>query len=534
MTIERPSAWLTAVPRSHLVVLAIALLVAVGARIAFWVVTDRVWEDALITLAHVRNLREGIGLTHHPGEGLVHGFTSALSVLIPLAGELLLPDSGLTALRLASLAAAAAAIACGFAIARHLHLSVWATAFVLAYLAVNQNQIFYGMAGMETQVATALLLAGALSVVRGHERLAGAVAGAAVLARPDMLLWAGLVMVWAARRGPMSLARVAIPAAIVVVPWIAFTTTYYGSPIPQTIVAKSVAYTMMPEAGAAADAWLQWAAERVPLAAGAVLRMFTPFYEDGMTVAAPIDAGWLAIVGLALVALTIRGVWLSLRVPDWWPVPAYLAAFLSYWVVALPLGYFTWYQPPFMALCAIHVGIALDRLPIRGRLMPAVASAVLAGSVAVHLPFSMPLDAAVQRDVELGVRRTTGLVLAEVVQPGEAVVAEAAGYLGWYSRVTLWDHPGLTSPTALAAVRALPRAERDVIGLSRVLRPAWLALRPAEWRELEQRYPATADCYVLEETVGTDREPVVELNGLARWNPDWGYLVLQRRGGCAA
>ena len=40
---------------------------AVLARVAFWLITDRVWEDALITVTHARNVVAGIGLTHHPG-----------------------------------------------------------------------------------------------------------------------------------------------------------------------------------------------------------------------------------------------------------------------------------------------------------------------------------------------------------------------------------------------------------------------------------------------------------------------------------
>ena len=513
-----------------------AVLLAFVVRLAFWVVTDRVWEDALITLAHVRNLREGLDLTHHPGEGLVHGFTSALSVLIPLAGEVVVPDSGLTMLRIASLLAGCGAVVVGFLVARDFNLGAWATAFVLVYLAVNQLQIFYGMAGMETQVATLLLLAGAYAVLREREAAAGLLAGLTILARPDLLLWAAIVVLWAWRRGLASLGRVALPAALVVAPWVLFTTIYYGSPIPQTIVAKGLAYTTVPELGSGAGAWLEWLGDRGPTAIFAVLRQFMPFYEDGNVVSAPIDAGLLAVVGLVMVALAIRGAWVSRATPNWWPVLAYLAGFLLYWVVLLPLGYFSWYQPPFMALTAVLIGIGLEHLPRAKRLptvVPAVLSVLLMVGVALHLPFSLPLDAATQRDVELGVRRTTGIYLAESVPAGEAVVTEAAGYLGYYSRVTLWDHPGLTSPTSLAAMRELPRAERTLTGMVNALQPPWLAIRPHEWRDLQQRYAATAACYEERTTIGQERAPVIELNGLARWNQDWAYLVLQRRAECS-
>ena len=83
----------------------IAMLAGVTARAVFWQMTHRMFEDGLITITHARNAAEGLGLTHHPGEGHVHGFTSALSVLVPLLGELVKPGGGgFVAIRLASMA----------------------------------------------------------------------------------------------------------------------------------------------------------------------------------------------------------------------------------------------------------------------------------------------------------------------------------------------------------------------------------------------------------------------------------------------
>src|SRR3954447_24798000 len=131
-----------AIPR----VLVLAIVAAIGARLAFWIVTDRIWEDALITVTHARNLVAGLGLTHHPGEPVTHGFTSALSVLIPLVGEAVVHGSGIFVLRVVSLVASVAALVFAYRIAGRLKLGTWPTVLVLAYLALDQNQIFYGMA----------------------------------------------------------------------------------------------------------------------------------------------------------------------------------------------------------------------------------------------------------------------------------------------------------------------------------------------------------------------------------------------------
>ena len=70
-------------------------------------------------------------------------------------------------------------------------------------------------------------------------------------------------------------------------------------------------------------------------------------------------------------------------------------------------------------------------------------SAALATGVAIHLPFSIPLDARVQHDVEYGSPGGRPVCTWLTSCPeGEAVVAEAAGYFGYYGRMTLWDFPG--------------------------------------------------------------------------------------------
>ena len=80
------------------------------ARILYWAVTDRRLDDALITMKHAKNVADGVGLTHHLGEGgPVHGFTSVLSVLVPLPGELVADGGGFVLIRVVSLVAFVAA-----------------------------------------------------------------------------------------------------------------------------------------------------------------------------------------------------------------------------------------------------------------------------------------------------------------------------------------------------------------------------------------------------------------------------------------
>src|SRR5437773_11358635 len=212
---------------------------AVAARLVFWTTTNRMFEDGLTTITHARNVPLGLGLVHHAGEGNVHGFTSAIGVLIPLAGELVHQGSGMLAMRVASLIAVCIALVYARLICRDLRLGAFPTAFVLAYLAFDQNMIFYGMSGMETQVAVAIILAGVYHVRRQDLIASGLCLGLAPLARPEFVLWvAPTLMYLALRNRRLTIAAAAIPGAVVA-PRVIFTTAYYGSPIPNTIVGKS-------------------------------------------------------------------------------------------------------------------------------------------------------------------------------------------------------------------------------------------------------------------------------------------------------
>ena len=87
------------------------IVVGLIARIVFWAVTDRRIDDALITIKFDKNVADGVGLVHNLGDGHVQGFTSALSVLVPLPGELIAHGGGLFLIRLVSLVAFALAAA---------------------------------------------------------------------------------------------------------------------------------------------------------------------------------------------------------------------------------------------------------------------------------------------------------------------------------------------------------------------------------------------------------------------------------------
>ncbi|MBW4470999.1 MAG: hypothetical protein KME45_11440 [Stenomitos rutilans HA7619-LM2] len=495
----------------------LTLVAGLVARLSFWLYTDRVWEDSLITITHAVSAVSGLGLTHHYGEGRVHGFTSALSVLIPLAGEVIVPGAGLLMLRLASLLATVITITYAYLIAQKLNLNQWATFFAVSYLALSQYQIFYGMAGMETQVATAILLAGTYFVMEKQARLAGACLGLGLLVRPDFCLWvlpALLYFVWQNRKTGF---QAALMTLVVASPWFLFATFYYGSPIPHTIAVKSLIWSSPPPSLLAGiNAWLTWFSVQLTVVHAGSWKFFAPFVDAHFVLSTPIPQPILAAVAVLILSLALLGIWSTRKVRGLWVAIAYVVIFTIYYFAWVGNDYFSWYVIPFMALVVLFAAAGLhrlQRLSVAGSNLLAVTLAIL---FAVHIPFSFPIQAQVQQ-IENHVRKPLGEYLGQVVPHGEAVVSESAGYVGYYSRAKLYDFPGLTSPTALQALKQLPPEHRSLDAMINRLQPEWLVLRPIEFERLKKNYPTAAARCTVAKSFRTNVPQVSGRSTLTHW-----------------
>jgi hypothetical protein len=531
---------------------------ALLARIAFWLITNRVYEDGLTTVTHARNAALGLGLVHHLGEGPIHGFTSALSVSIPLVGELVRQGSGIFTMRIASLAFVCVTLVYARLICRDLGLGTFPTAFVLAYLAFDQNMIFYGMAGMETQVAVAILLAGVYHVRRQDLVASGVWLGLAPLVRPDFVLWVAPALVYLAIVNRRRAAAAAGIAMAVVAPWVVFTTAYYGSPIPNTIIAKSTINSTPPIlAHGSVVPWIEWLTNQVYGHIVLLVRYLEPFRGVWATTATPLPRVVLVAIAFAVLFFLALGLFESRRRRDLWPVIAFLGLFFAYRVYFLPtIPYFDWYMPPFLGALMIIVAVGMQRLstilPLVQKtmaapgmqrlsttlpLIPKAMAVVLSVAFAMHMPFSFPVERNVQL-IENQVRTNVGLYLRANVQSGQSVTSESAGYVGYFSGVKLYDYPGLTSKTSVRALKNLPPDRRALVDLVSVLQPDWLVLRPWELVSLQQNYPAVAADYrvekvfempgVPESTLDARNASSVSFGGLVETDIDLKFIVLKR------
>ena len=282
------------------------IVVGLIARIVFWAVTDRRLDDALITIKFDKNLADGFGLVHNLGDGHVHGFTSALSVLVPLPGELIYHGGGLLLIRLVSLGCFMLAAIYANRIAGELDVGRLPLAFALAYLALDQNQVFFGVAGMETQIAVAVLFGAIYYILAEDYARSGVTLGLAVLARPDFVLLLAPAYVFLVVRNARRSVRAAALTAAVVLPWIIFTTIYYGSPIPNTIAAKSLAFAPDFPGITHIGAWFDFLRDHISANQGS-WTLFGPFFEAAFIVKSPLAYGIAKAIAVIVAVLAVIG-----------------------------------------------------------------------------------------------------------------------------------------------------------------------------------------------------------------------------------
>jgi hypothetical protein len=510
------------------------MLGALIARAVFWLMTHRMFEDGLTTISHARNAVEGLGLTSHPGEGHVHGFTSALSVLVPLLGELAKPGGGgFVAIRLASMASVVIAIYAAHLIGRELQIPRWAMLFPLAYLAFDQNQIFYGMSGMETEMAVAIMLVSALVVMRERMALSGAMFGLCILVRPDFVLFvvpSFLYLAWGRRSRLRALLPTVAMGVGVAAPWFLFATLYYGSPIPRTIGAKLNRYLNPPSFSAGPEAWISYAWHQLQGSGEPVWHAFTPFLEDGLILRGPVSTWLLGDIAFVFIVLILVGIWRLLRVRKAFPLWSYAVIFLAYRVLVLPpFGYYEWYLGPFMAVVSVLAASGLTGVRLRiGSRTATVLAGALALAFAWHMPYTFVLEANVQKQVEDKVRKPLGLWLHANVPPGQSVTAEPAGYISWYGRVKLYDYPGLTSPTSYDALSHVSFSRNNIYELIRIVHPDWIVFRPNELAGFSTYEPSVAAKYhpVIEFKTAPESVHLVR-GGVTYINIDTDFIVLR-------
>lgn len=461
-------------------------------RLFFWAYTDRTWEDALITVLHSENFARGLGLTHvYPGLPPVHGFTSPLSLLIPLPFDMLHPGWGLLALKAVSalLAIPTVLLAAAIALQRNFRLDVRLVYLLCCYLAFEHHQVLWGMAGMETQMATFALFFAMYQALRLKPVMLGLSMALCLYARPDFAIFLIFMAAYVLVRDRRALRTSALVGAAAYTPWLLFTTLYYGSPIPNTIVAKGIGYglwTLSEPVFSSVFVSSFWGR--------AYWSLFMPlgpcFGGHGTGFVRFMDEGFLAHFWLVML---VFGALAMLREFDlFYVIPLGGAAAYSAYYIFCVQCIFGWYTVPFNAVnCLVLVlglGALFRWLVLPGRITMLSRAAWLGFILPfiIVLPKTFGAERDIQRYIENPVRKAMGQYLFEHKKPGDRVACEPLGYMAYYSRMPVYDFPGLASAEVTRFIRANPGG-RSLAGILDHFRPQWIALRQNEYQILTAR-----------------------------------------------
>lgn len=438
------------------IALAISVL-AVVSRLFIWLTVDFVWEDALITLRYVKNIIAGNGFVYNLGEHVLGTTTPGFAVILSTFGSMGI-EPLLTA-RIISLLSDA--ITCYLLVKLGIAIKKPNIGIIAALLlALWPTNITYAVSGMETSLATALMLMTFIAYSERRPGLAMCLSGLVVLTRPDGMI---LVCVLAAydflsRQHHIKWQHWALFTGILL-PWIIFGTIYFGSPIPNTIIAKSVTNRLNALTALQFNTYVS----------GLVQKLLLPVLFLGT-------------------ALTVR------RFPKLLPLTAWY--FIHNTAFILAGSNHQWHyrvtSPVYFLLIAIGISFLVEcvvsRLGNAQNQFLASSSRHAWGAISIILAFLLSVNLIPHQATLLqqqtclnGNRKAVGLWLQHNTAKDATVATEPIGYIGFYANRRMIDFPGLISPQVLPIYRG-GGGWFEVISR---LRPTHIVLREAEYRNLQ-------------------------------------------------
>lgn len=493
--------------------------------------TQHAWEDFFITLRTSRNLVEGNGLVFQPGERL-HTFTSPLGVLVPALGLWITGGSATGALwflRVVSALALAAGLVLLGRRTASLGLGSLGRFVCFGLILADAKMTDFSINGMETALLVffGIWFWTEVASPAGPRAVPLGLAAAGLMwTRPDAVILGvcmGLPFLLLRSKNEATpgikwpvLGRALLIGAALYLPWLVWAWSYYGTPVPHTIIAKA-AYT--PPVGLRDYLLLPL---QTLLGRSMLVDLFLPSYW--------VFGGWprFLVVLAQMLAAVVAFAWM---IPGWALAGrrASLAVFLGmFYLCSIIL--FPWYVPPWSLLGVIALAFGAEALAGRWpRTLPVVrtvAALIVVAQAGMWLATAWQMRVQ-QTVVESGMRRAIGEWLGRNARPGETVFLEPLGYIGYYSRLKTLDFPGLSSAEVVAAVRG---GAKSYAALIEKLQPDWIVLRPVEAaREDFKRRPVLNDYDLVRSwNVLPQLEAVTYLPGRP-WNEFEARFLLYRR-----
>jgi len=421
------------------------LLLLLLARISAWFALPLASEDAFITFRYARHFASGHGLVYNPGER-VFGFSSPAWTLWTALGYAAVRNPVLWTRVTTIVTDALTLLLVGHLLGREAErtgvrarTAAWCFTF---FFAVWPYFSVVAMSGMESSTMFTLIAMTAVMARRGS-LATGPLLGLLALWRPEGVACAAVLALGARPRDRV--VGIAVLAA-----GVAALTAYFGSPIPQSVIAKVSVYgTHGPWAG---RYWWGWA---------------LPLRFQGILVTG--EAGHLSALSVLLGPAAVAGaiaLWRRRTSALALVVGACLVVWLGYSL--LGVTYFYWYLLLPLAGVVALAALGLPRL-VRGW-MP-YASIVLLVTTMWADAYGLYVGRAQNEFYGFG---TVSDWLRDHVRPGDKVMLEPIGIVGWQNPVVIVDEVGLVSPAVAKRRLQGPGWYADIAAAER---PDWIVIR---------------------------------------------------------
>jgi len=220
----------------------------------------RTIDDSYITYRYARNILAGQGFVYNPGERVLGTTTPLYTALMVLSGAL---TGGVNA-PFPQIALLLNALADGVVcllllrIGKRLGFQFAGLGAALVW-AIAPFSVTFAIGGLETSLFVLLLVGTASAHLEDRHNLTMLLAALALLTRPDALIFIGplaLDRLWQViqlqRQKLLSVRHLLVELLVFLIPtvsWMIFAYLYFGSPIPHSLAAKTLAYRLSPESG---------------------------------------------------------------------------------------------------------------------------------------------------------------------------------------------------------------------------------------------------------------------------------------------
>lgn len=409
---------------------------AIFLRLVWIFYTNFTEEDAFITFRFARQLAKGNGFVFNTGEP-IYGTTTPLFTFLMSFWYMLAPRNMALGARLFDLLAVSGAMFFLWESLRAVGQTRTHRIFTLAVIALSSKLCLMDTQGMETPLILFFMMGSWHTWIKRQVGWTGLLLGLLLWTRIDLFPWAFVITCAALLSNLKDAVRLITITGIVYLPWLVFSTVYFGSPIPHTVSAKWVAYAEFNETPLI---------QHLTLLAQ-YLSIFEIPRDNDQARSLIFISSFLAFVTLCLAFWQVSRIWRDHRL-------VVLPIFAVLEIIRLTLTrqtFFDRYFVPTLWVILILAGLTLGaiwNLLELTRLRKLYAATLVVGVISIFF-------FGVQRAQTIRVKqlyrneaslKAIGIWLRENTAPESVIQLEPLGYIGYYSDREIIDEVGLVTP----------------------------------------------------------------------------------------